>query len=28
MDFTASIDKVKECGWYWGPISSEGAEKI
>lgn len=28
MNFTASIDKVKECGWYWGPISSEGAEKI
>ncbi|XP_053682620.1 uncharacterized protein LOC128733061 isoform X1 [Sabethes cyaneus] len=28
MEFTASIDKVKECGWYWGPISSEGAEKI
>ncbi|EAT41416.1 AAEL006949-PA [Aedes aegypti] len=28
MDFTASIDKVKDCGWYWGPISSEGAEKI
>ncbi|XP_058814240.1 suppressor of cytokine signaling 6 [Topomyia yanbarensis] len=28
MEFTASIDKVKDCGWYWGPISSEGAEKI
>ncbi|XP_055614810.1 uncharacterized protein LOC129761119 isoform X2 [Toxorhynchites rutilus septentrionalis] len=28
MEFTASIDKVKERGWYWGPISSEGAEKI
>uniref|UniRef100_A0A336JXN5 CSON002397 protein n=1 Tax=Culicoides sonorensis TaxID=179676 RepID=A0A336JXN5_CULSO len=30
MDFAANIEKVKEVdyGWYWGPISSEGAEKI
>uniref|UniRef100_A0A182N0H0 Suppressor of cytokine signaling 7 n=1 Tax=Anopheles dirus TaxID=7168 RepID=A0A182N0H0_9DIPT len=28
MDFTASIEKVQEFGWYWGPITSEGAEKI
>lgn len=28
MDFSANIEKVKEYGWYWGPISSEGAEKI
>ncbi|XP_052873049.1 uncharacterized protein LOC128278365 [Anopheles cruzii] len=28
MDFAASIEKVQEFGWYWGPITSEGAEKI
>ncbi|XP_031625215.1 probable serine/threonine-protein kinase DDB_G0282963 [Contarinia nasturtii] len=28
MDFAANIEKVKEYGWYWGPISSEAAEKI
>ncbi|ETN67807.1 hypothetical protein AND_000370 [Anopheles darlingi] len=28
MDFTASIEKVQEFGWYWGPITSEEAEKI
>lgn len=28
MDFTASIHKVKDYGWYWGPISGEMAEKI
>ncbi|KAJ6637482.1 Suppressor of cytokine signaling 7 [Pseudolycoriella hygida] len=28
MDFAANIEKVKEYGWYWGPISSESAEKI
>lgn len=27
-DFAASIQKVKDCGWYWGPISGEMAEKI
>lgn len=28
MDFAASIEKVKDYGWYWGPISGEAAEKI
>lgn len=28
MDFAANIEKVKEYGWYWGPLSSEAAEKI
>ncbi|XP_063706882.1 uncharacterized protein LOC134835831 [Culicoides brevitarsis] len=28
MDFATNIEKVKEYGWYWGPISSEAAEKI
>ncbi|GLV33782.1 Suppressor of Cytokine Signaling at 16D [Carabus blaptoides fortunei] len=27
-DFATSIEKVKDYGWYWGPISSEAAEKI
>ncbi|XP_065160983.1 uncharacterized protein Socs16D isoform X2 [Atheta coriaria] len=28
LDFTTSIRKVKDYGWYWGPLSSEAAEKI
>lgn len=28
LDYAASIEKVKDCGWYWGPISSEMAEKL
>ncbi|KAJ0183901.1 hypothetical protein K1T71_000324 [Dendrolimus kikuchii] len=28
MDFAKSIQKVKDYGWYWGPISVEAAEKI
>ncbi|XP_022121531.1 uncharacterized protein LOC110997598 [Pieris rapae] len=28
MDFATSIQKVKDYGWYWGPISVESAEKI
>ncbi|KAG5672538.1 hypothetical protein PVAND_002660 [Polypedilum vanderplanki] len=28
MDFAANIEKVRECGWYWGPLTSEAAEKI
>ena len=28
MDFTASIEKVKDRGWYWGPLSGEAAERI
>uniref|UniRef100_A0A1B0CCV7 Putative suppressor of cytokine signaling at 16d isoform b n=1 Tax=Lutzomyia longipalpis TaxID=7200 RepID=A0A1B0CCV7_LUTLO len=28
MDFTSSIEKIKQYGWYWGPISSEAAERI
>ena len=23
MDFAASIEKVKDHGWYWGPLSSK-----
>ncbi|KAF6201332.1 hypothetical protein GE061_005780 [Apolygus lucorum] len=28
IDFASSIEKVKDYGWYWGPISGEAAEKI
>ncbi|XP_053623603.1 uncharacterized protein LOC128682784 [Plodia interpunctella] len=28
MDFAKSIQRVKDYGWYWGPISVEAAEKI
>lgn len=28
IDFATSFRKVKDYGWYWGPLSSEGAEKI
>ncbi|XP_048525559.1 uncharacterized protein LOC109535893 isoform X3 [Dendroctonus ponderosae] len=28
LDFATSIQKVKDYGWYWGPLSSEAAEKI
>lgn len=28
MDFATSIEKVKDCGWYWGPITVDAAEKI
>ncbi|XP_063837524.1 uncharacterized protein LOC135086680 [Ostrinia nubilalis] len=28
MDFATSLQKVKDYGWYWGPISVEAAEKI
>jgi len=28
MDFAASIQKVKDHGWYWGPLSGESAERI
>lgn len=28
VDFASSIEKVKDYGWYWGPISGETAEKI
>lgn len=28
MDYAASIEKVKDCGWYWGPISGETAERL
>ncbi|CAL8088230.1 unnamed protein product [Orchesella dallaii] len=27
-DFAASIERVKDCGWYWGPLSSEAAEDL
>ncbi|XP_049884967.1 uncharacterized protein LOC126379967 isoform X2 [Pectinophora gossypiella] len=27
-DFATSIQKVKDYGWYWGPLSVEAAEKI
>ncbi|XP_036346987.1 suppressor of cytokine signaling 7-like, partial [Rhagoletis pomonella] len=28
QQFTSSIEKVKDYGWYWGPLSSEAAEKV
>jgi len=28
MDFALSIQKVKDRGWYWGPLSGEAAERI
>lgn len=28
LDYAASIEKVKDCGWYWGPISGDSAEKL
>ncbi|CAG9770399.1 unnamed protein product [Ceutorhynchus assimilis] len=28
LDFATSIQRVKDYGWYWGPLSSEAAEKI
>lgn len=28
IHFASNIEKVKNYGWYWGPISSEAAEKI
>ncbi|XKL69104.1 hypothetical protein PGB90_006873 [Kerria lacca] len=28
FDFAANIEKVKDYGWYWGPMSSEAAEKL
>lgn len=28
MDYAASIEKVKDCGWYWGPVSGATAEKM
>ncbi|XP_054168155.1 GATA zinc finger domain-containing protein 14-like [Oppia nitens] len=28
LDYAASIERVKDCGWYWGPISGEMAEKL
>lgn len=27
-DYAASIEKVKDFGWYWGPISGADAEKL
>ncbi|BFG02417.1 uncharacterized protein DMAD_01923 [Drosophila madeirensis] len=28
LQFTSSIEKVKDYGWYWGPLSGEAAEKV
>ncbi|CAG9854116.1 unnamed protein product [Phyllotreta striolata] len=28
LDFATSIQRVKDYGWYWGPISCQAAEKI
>lgn len=28
LDYAASIEKVKDCGWYWGPVSGPAAEKL
>lgn len=27
-NYCASIEKVKDCGWYWGPISGQLAGEI
>ncbi|XP_037085779.1 suppressor of cytokine signaling 7-like [Pollicipes pollicipes] len=27
-DFATIIEKVKDCGWYWGPISCSSAEAV
>lgn len=27
-NYCASIEKVKDCGWYWGPIPGKLAEEI
>ena len=26
MDFAASIERVKDHGWYWGPLSGRSLE--
>ncbi|XP_065220872.1 uncharacterized protein LOC135845925 [Planococcus citri] len=28
VDFASNIEKVKDYGWYWGPMSSDAAEKL
>lgn len=28
LDYAVSIEKVKDCGWYWGPLSGSSAEKM
>lgn len=28
IDFTASIEAVKNCDWYWGPICGSAAEQV
>jgi len=28
LDFASSIERVKDHGWYWGPLSGEAAERI
>eukprot|EP00095_Tigriopus_kingsejongensis_P004004 maker-scaffold1031_size68893-snap-gene-0.25 protein:Tk04004 transcript:maker-scaffold1031_size68893-snap-gene-0.25-mRNA-1 annotation:"suppressor of cytokine signaling 7" len=28
LEFSKSIERVKSCGWYWGPISGEAAERL
>ncbi|RWS06644.1 uncharacterized protein B4U79_06425 [Dinothrombium tinctorium] len=28
LDYAASIEKVKDCGWYWGPVSGEMGERL
>lgn len=28
LDFAASIEAVKDHGWYWGPLSGDAAEQI
>lgn len=28
LDFAASIEAVKDHGWYWGPLAGEAAEQI
>ncbi|KAJ6216692.1 hypothetical protein RDWZM_007849 [Blomia tropicalis] len=28
LDYATSIERVKNCGWYWGPVCGEMAEKL
>lgn len=28
VDFASNLEKIKQYGWYWGPISCQAAEKI
>lgn len=28
IDFASTIETVKNCDWYWGPICSDAAENV